>query len=97
MSLSDLVSRLADGVMSLPNEVVVTVSDHGVGIPLEEQPRIFESFFRGAQARRQSTPGAGLGLFLVKAIVEAHGGRIWVESDLGKGAAFSFALSRIDN
>jgi PAS domain S-box-containing protein len=82
---------------ALPNEVVVTVSDHGVGIPLEEQPRIFESFFRGAQARRQSTPGAGLGLFLVKAIVEAHGGRIWVESDLGKGAAFSFALSRIDN
>jgi PAS domain S-box-containing protein len=80
----------------LPGEVVVTVSDQGVGIPLEEQSHIFESFFRGARARRQSTPGAGLGLFLVKAIVEAHGGRIWVESDLGKGAAFSFALPRID-
>jgi PAS domain S-box-containing protein len=81
---------------ALPNEVVVTVSDEGVGIPLDEQPRIFESFFRGARARRQSTPGAGLGLFLVKAIVEAHGGRTWVESNPGKGSAFSFALPRID-
>ena len=81
---------------ALPGQVVVTVSDQGVGIPLEEQQRIFESFFRGARARRQSTPGAGLGLFLVKAIVEAHGGRIWVESDPGKGSAFSFTLPRAD-
>jgi signal transduction histidine kinase len=79
---------------ALPNEVVVTVADQGVGIPLEEQTRIFERFVRGARERHQRTPGAGLGLFLVKAIVEAHGGRIWVESHPGEGAAFSFALPR---
>jgi PAS domain S-box-containing protein len=86
--------RIEIGGRVLPTEAVVTVSDQGVGIPLEEQPRVFERFFRGARERGQSTPGAGLGLYLVKAIVEAHGGRIWVESNPGEGAAFSFALPR---
>jgi signal transduction histidine kinase len=79
---------------ALPDEVIVTVSDQGVGIPFEEQPRVFERFFRGAWERRQRTPGAGLGLYLAKAVVEAHGGYIWVESDPGEGAAFSFAIPR---
>ncbi len=79
---------------ALPGEAVVTVTDQGVGIPLEEQTRIFERFFRGSRERHQRTPGAGLGLYLVKAIIEAHGGRIWVESSPGEGAAFSFALPR---
>jgi len=79
---------------ALPGEAVVTVTDQGVGIPLEEQTRIFERFFRGSRERHQRTPGAGLGLYLVKAIVEVHGGRIWVESSPGEGAAFSFALPR---
>jgi PAS domain S-box-containing protein len=79
---------------ALPKEIIVTVSDQGVGIPLEEQPRVFERFFRGTRESRQRTPGAGLGLYLVKAIVEAHGGRTWVESNPGEGAAFSFALPR---
>jgi len=78
----------------LPNEVVVTVSDQGVGIPLEEQPRVFERFFRGARERNQRTPGAGLGLYLVKSIVQAHGGRVWVESNPGEGTAFSFVIPR---
>jgi PAS domain S-box-containing protein len=77
---------------SLPGEAVVTVSDTGVGIPLGEQTRVFERFFRGAQQRHQGIPGAGLGLYLSKAIVEAHNGRIWVESHPGEGAAFSFAI-----
>ncbi len=79
---------------TLPNEVVVTVSDQGVGIPFEEQSRVFERFFRGARERNQRTQGAGLGLYLVKSIVEAHSGRIWVESNPGGGAAFSFAIPR---
>lgn len=79
---------------ALPDEVVITVSDEGVGIPFEEQSRVFERFFRGARERRQRTPGAGLGLYLAKAIVEAHGGRMWVESNPGEGAAFSFAIPR---
>jgi PAS domain S-box-containing protein len=78
----------------LPNEVVVTVSDRGLGIPFEEQARVFERFFRGVRERNQSTPGAGLGLYLSKAIVEAHDGRVWVESHPGEGAAFSFAVPR---
>jgi signal transduction histidine kinase len=76
------------------HDVVVTVSDEGVGIPFEEQSRVFERFFRGARERHQRTPGAGLGLYLAKAIVEAHAGRMWVESNPGEGAAFSFAIPR---
>jgi len=77
-----------------PGEVIVTISDQGVGIPFEEQSRVFERFFRGARERRQRTPGAGLGLYLVKSIVEAHGGRIGVESNPGEGSAFSFTIPR---
>jgi len=79
---------------ALPNEVVVTVSDQGMGIPFEEQPRVFERFYRGTRERRQRTPGAGLGLYLVKAIIEAHSGRVWVESNPREGTAFSFAIQR---
>lgn len=82
------------GGRALPDEVIVTVSDTGMGIPFQEQTRVFERFFRGARERHQGTPGAGLGLYLAKAIVEAHNGRIWVESRPGAGAAFSFALPR---
>ena len=78
----------------LPNEVVITVSDEGTGIPIEEQTRVFERFFRGARAHQQGTAGAGLGLYLAKAIVEAHDGRMWVESAPGEGASFSFSVPR---
>lgn len=78
----------------LPDEVSVTVSDQGVGIPLEEQAHVFERFYRGARERHQRTPGTGLGLYLAKAIVEAHGGRIGVKSNPGEGAAFTFTLPR---
>lgn len=75
-----------------PREVIVTVADQGIGIPLEEQARIFERFYRIDDALTRRTQGSGLGLYLAKAVVEAHGGRIWVESRAGQGAAFSFAL-----
>ena len=77
-----------------PTDVIVTVADQGLGIPFEEQPRVFERFFRGSRERHQSAPGAGLGLYLAKSIVEAHGGRIWVESVPGEGASFSFSVPR---
>jgi PAS domain S-box-containing protein len=74
------------------NTVTVSVSDKGQGIPLREQERIFERFQRleGADVRR--TQGAGLGLYICRAIVEAHGGRLWVQSELGQGSKFSFSL-----
>jgi signal transduction histidine kinase len=79
---------------ALPDQVVVSVSDEGIGIPVEEQDRIFERFYRVDDALSRRTAGSGLGLYLAKAVVEAHGGRIWVESKPGQGAAFSFALPR---
>jgi len=72
--------------------VQVDVTDTGIGIAPEDQERIFERFFRADHelVRRQS--GTGLGLPIVKSIVEMHGGRIWVKSELGKGSTFSFTL-----
>jgi PAS domain S-box-containing protein len=77
-----------------PGQVVVTVSDEGVGVPPEEQERIFDRFYRVAGDLGSGTPGVGLGLYLCKAVVEAHGGRIWVESEPGRGASFIFTLPR---
>jgi PAS domain S-box-containing protein len=75
-------------------EVIVHVSDLGQGIPLREQERIFERFQRVDSATTRRTQGAGLGLYICRAIVEAHGGRIWVRSELGSGSTFSFSLPR---
>lgn len=72
--------------------VHVEVSDTGIGIPPEALPRIFERFYRVDDPRVQETPGTGLGLSIVKALVEMHGGRIWVESEVGKGSTFHFTI-----
>lgn len=74
------------------NGVTVYVADQGVGIPAHEQSRIFESFYRVDSGLRRQTKGTGLGLYLVKAIVEAHGGHVWVRSEPGKGSTFFFTL-----
>ncbi len=74
--------------------VTVYVADQGIGIPPAEQDRLFQRFYRVDSGLRRKTQGAGLGLFLCKAIVEAHGGRIWVRSEEGKGTTFFFTLPR---
>jgi len=73
-------------------EVRITVADRGRGIPKEERVRIFEPFFRGREALTAQTHGFGLGLSLVKRVMEAHGGRVTVESAPGQGAAFTLHL-----
>jgi signal transduction histidine kinase len=78
----------------LPEQVVVTVSDEGIGIAPVEQKRIFDAFYRVDDASTRRTQGTGLGLYLVKAVIESHGGQIWVESEPGQGTAFSFSLPR---
>ena len=75
-----------------PREAVVTVADTGIGIPLADSERIFERFYRVDAARSREAGGTGLGLSIAKHIVEAHGGKLWVESTVGQGSKFSFSL-----
>lgn len=72
--------------------VVIYVADEGIGIPEAELPKIFERFYRVDSGLRRSTAGVGLGLFLIHAIVEAHGGEIWVHSKPNKGTTFFVGL-----
>ncbi|GIW10967.1 MAG: histidine kinase [Dehalococcoidia bacterium] len=81
-------------IAALPSEVVVRVSDEGEGVPEAERERIFERFSRLDSRMVRQAKGAGLGLFICKAIIEAHGGRIWVEEASGGGATFAFSLPR---
>ena len=78
------------------SEVVFTVSDTGIGIPQAEQPRIFERFYRVDVARSREVGGTGLGLAIAKHLVEGHGGRIWVESEVGQGSQFHFSVPIFD-
>lgn len=71
----------------------VVTADDGPGIPAEELPYVFERFWRGDRARQGArAEGSGLGLAIARELVRAHGGRIWVESETGRGATFSFSL-----
>jgi two-component system phosphate regulon sensor histidine kinase PhoR len=76
--------------------LLVSVSDAGIGIPENQIERIFERFYQVDGSATRKFGGAGLGLAIVKRIVEAHGGRIWVESQLGQGSAFFFTLPQAE-
>ena len=81
-------------VASAPSEVVVTVSDMGIGISAQDQERIFEEFEQIETSYTRRFSGTGLGLSLAKTLVELHGGRIWIESKPGNGSRFSFSVPR---
>ena len=85
-------SRVLIAVRRAGTEVVLTVQDHGIGIPTEELPRLFTRFFRSSIARERVIQGTGLGLAVVKEIVERHGGTISVESEPGAGATLTVRL-----
>jgi sigma-B regulation protein RsbU (phosphoserine phosphatase) len=74
------------------NEVIISVTDEGIGIPPELYEKVFERFFQGNGYKTGRRKGTGLGLAICRGIVEAHGGKIWVDSKPGKGAKFSFSL-----
>ncbi|HIP87282.1 MAG TPA: response regulator [Anaerolineales bacterium] len=74
------------------NHIVVRVADNGIGIPLEDQPYIFERFYRVESEETEDIQGTGLGLAIVKSVIERHGGRVWVESQPGAGTTFTFVL-----
>ena len=78
------------------DEVILTVSDTGIGIPKADQSRIFERFYRVDVARSREAGGTGLGLAIAKHLVEVHGGRLWVDSEVGQGSQFHFSVPVFD-
>ena len=81
--------RITVGAAPRDNELLFWVADTGCGISAEELPHVFDRFW---QAKKESRKGAGLGLPITRAIVETHGGRIWVESTPGRGTIFFFTI-----
>ncbi len=84
--------RVAVSAFNTGGEVLVKVEDNGMGIPAEAVPRIFQEFYRADNIKVEAVEGTGLGLSIVSQILNAHDGRIWVESEEGKGTTFSFTL-----
>ena len=74
------------------NEVLIKVADNGIGIPKEAQSKIFAKLFRADNAKTTDPSGTGLGLYIVKAIIDASGGKIWFESEENKGTTFYITL-----
>jgi signal transduction histidine kinase len=79
-------------VQVLPLEIRIQVSDTGLGVPVSDLPYLFEKFYRVQNAEHQKRTGSGLGLAIVKSIVEQHGGRVSVESQVDKGSVFTITL-----
>ena len=84
--------NISVGVTSEEAGLVITVADTGEGIAAEDLPYIFERFYRSGSSRARKDGGTGLGLAIVKQMVEAHGGKVRVESEAGKGSVFSIFL-----
>ena len=85
-------TRVTMAARRLPDAVELTVGDNGPGIPVDELPHVFDRFWRAEKSRNRATGGSGLGLAIVKQLVEAHGGRVWVESPVGGGTQFRIQL-----
>ncbi|MBZ5585309.1 MAG: HAMP domain-containing histidine kinase, partial [Acidobacteriia bacterium] len=86
--------RVEVTVSSCDGRVELSVTDHGIGIPPNERARVFAKFTRGDEAIRQGIRGTGIGLAMARHIVEAHGGKIELESEPGKGSRFTVWLPR---
>lgn len=89
-------SEIVVAARQTDDSIEFCVTDHGVGIPREEQNRLFSRFHRAANAHDSDTPGAGLGLYISKAIVESHGGKMSFRSELGSGSTFFFTLPTVE-
>ena len=85
-------SEIRVGVESGQGEVMISVTNQGPGVEMEEREQLFTRFHRTRQAQDEKVPGLGLGLYIARGLVEAHGGRIWVESEPGKYATFCLTL-----
>jgi signal transduction histidine kinase len=81
-------------VEDMPSEVKISVKDNGTGVPKDSLDKIFRKFYQVDTSMTREKGGSGLGLSICKGIIETHGGKIWVESEFGKGATFSFTLQK---
>jgi two-component system phosphate regulon sensor histidine kinase PhoR len=91
--------RIAIRANTVGNTLVFAVEDNGIGISADDLPRLFEKFYRGTQREARAQHGSGLGLAIVRSIAERHGGKVWVDSGLGKGSVFhlQIPLTQPDN
>lgn len=89
---SKINSKVDISCIKLDNDILFSVKDDGIGIPKYQQKRIYEKFFRGDNAISQETDGNGLGLYIAKTLIEAHGGNMWFESGENEGTKFYFSL-----
>jgi signal transduction histidine kinase len=80
--------RVTVSARSTSGLLTFEISDSGIGIMKDDMPRLFEKFYRGSQREARAEHGTGLGLAIVHSIAERHGGKVWVESELGKGSTF---------
>lgn len=92
VNYTDAGGRIIVSTQVTPNEVIVTVEDSGVGIPKEAIPHLFNKFFRVSNSLQKANKGSGLGLYISKSIIQSLNGKIWVESEMGKGSRFHFSL-----
>jgi signal transduction histidine kinase len=76
------------------SDIEITVKDQGIGVPLDEQTKLFEKFFRASNARMQRPDGTGVGLYLAKQVVDGHGGKIIFASTPGQGSTFGFSVPK---
>ena len=84
--------REGDGEADSAGVLLVSIADTGVGIAMEEQEKIFEPFYRAGNPLEMEASGGGVGLTVARSLIQAHGGRMWVESELGQGSVFYFTL-----
>lgn len=87
--------KVTAGIEVKNDKVIISVSDKGIGIPIEDQKNIFTKFFRAKNAAIKDTEGSGLGLNVVKSYIEEAGGRVWFESEIGKGTTFFIEMDLV--
>jgi signal transduction histidine kinase len=89
--------RVTIRTSSLPGYLIFSIEDSGIGIAADDLPRLFEKFYRGKQREARAQHGSGLGLAIVHSIATNHGGRVWVDSVVGKGSTFHLQIPLSQN